>query len=123
MHLQSTKTLRESELKVASGINHLNISTMVNVTTLYMSMVHKQDLTLNLIEKKESSRKNTQKKTMFPLHCPGSTQHTDRFWPDSNLNPQEVAILCHIHSLMLVGFFMYLFMNDFLPGCLFAVVI
>ena len=32
--------------------------------------------------------------------------------------------LCDIHSLMGVGFFsVYLFMNDFLPGCFFAVVI
>ena len=34
----------------------------------------------------------------------------------------EVAILCDMHSLMPVGFFMFLSMNDFLPGCLFAVV-
>ena len=34
-----------------------------------------------------------------------------------------MAILCDTHSLMLVGFFMYLFINDFLPGCLFAVVV
>ena len=33
-----------------------------------------------------------------------------------------VAILCDIHSLMPVGFFMYLSMNDFLPECLLAVV-
>ena len=31
--------------------------------------------------------------------------------------------LCDLHSLMSVGFLMYLFMNDILPGCLFAVVI
>ena len=30
---------------------------------------------------------------------------------------------CDMHSLMLAGFPMYLFINDFLPGCLFAVVI
>ena len=30
--------------------------------------------------------------------------------------------LCDMHSLMSVGFFMFLFMNDFLPGCLFAAV-
>ena len=28
-----------------------------------------------------------------------------------------------MHSLMTVGFLMYLFMNDFLLGCLFVVVI
>ena len=33
-----------------------------------------------------------------------------------------VAILCDINSLMPVGFFMYLSMNDFLPECLLAVV-
>ena len=33
------------------------------------------------------------------------------------------AILCDMHSLMPVGFFMFLSMNDFLPGCLFAVVV
>ena len=32
-----------------------------------------------------------------------------------------MAILCDMHNLMLVGFFMFLSMNDFLPGCLFAV--
>ena len=32
---------------------------------------------------------------------------------------REVAILCDMHSLMPVGFFM-LSMNDFLPGCLFS---
>ena len=31
--------------------------------------------------------------------------------------------LCDMHSLMSAGFRMYLFMNDFLPGCLFAVVV
>ena len=31
--------------------------------------------------------------------------------------------LCDMHSLMLVAFLMYFFMNDFLSGCLFAVVI
>ena len=31
--------------------------------------------------------------------------------------------LCDMQSLMSVGFLMYLFMNDVLPGCLFAVVI
>ena len=31
--------------------------------------------------------------------------------------------LCVVHSLLSAGFLMYLFMNDFLPGCLFAVVI
>ena len=36
-----------------------------------------------------------------------------------------VAILCDMHSLMLVGFFMTVFrsMNDFLLGCLLAVVV
>ena len=34
-----------------------------------------------------------------------------------------MAILCDIHSLIPVGFFMYLTMNDVLPGCLFAVVV
>ena len=36
-----------------------------------------------------------------------------------------MAILCDMHSLMPVGFFMFLFMsmNDFLAGCLFAVVV
>ena len=29
--------------------------------------------------------------------------------------------LCDMHSLTSVGFLMYLFMNDFLPCCLFAV--
>ena len=39
--------------------------------------------------------------------------------------PREVAILCDMRSLMPVGFFffMYLSMNHFLPGCLFAVVV
>ena len=31
--------------------------------------------------------------------------------------------LCDMHSLMSVGFLMYLFMNDFLPICLFAAVV
>ena len=31
--------------------------------------------------------------------------------------------LCDMHSSMSVGFLMHLFMNDFLPGCLFAVVV
>ena len=31
-------------------------------------------------------------------------------------------ILCDVHSLMPVGFLMYLSMSDVLPGCLFAVV-
>ena len=31
--------------------------------------------------------------------------------------------LRHVHSLMSVTFLMYLFLNDFLPGCLFAVVV
>ena len=31
--------------------------------------------------------------------------------------------LCDTHSSMSVGFLMYLFMNNFLPGCLFAVVV
>ena len=39
------------------------------------------------------------------------------------LRPRGVAILCDMHSLVLVGFFMYLSMDDFLPGCLFAVVV
>ena len=34
-----------------------------------------------------------------------------------------MAILCDVHSLMPVVFFMFLSMNDFLPGCLFAVVV
>ena len=37
-----------------------------------------------------------------------------------------MAVLCNIHNLMPVGFFMfysYESLNDFLPGCLFAVVI
>ena len=33
--------------------------------------------------------------------------------------PREVAILCDMHSLMPVGFFMYISINGFLPGCLF----
>ena len=37
--------------------------------------------------------------------------------------PQDVAILCDMHSLMPMGNFVYLFMNDFLPGSLFAVVV
>ena len=37
--------------------------------------------------------------------------------------PREVAILCDMHSLMPVKFFMFLSMNDFLPRCLFAVVV
>ena len=31
--------------------------------------------------------------------------------------------LCDMHSLMSVGFLMYLFVNDFLPRCFFAVVV
>ena len=31
--------------------------------------------------------------------------------------------LCNMHSAMSVGFLMYLFMNDLLPGCLFAVAV
>ena len=31
-------------------------------------------------------------------------------------------LLCDMHSLMSVGFF-HVFMNDVLPGCLFAVVV
>ena len=34
-----------------------------------------------------------------------------------------MAILCDMHSLMPVGFLMFLSMNEFLPGCLFAVVV
>ena len=34
-----------------------------------------------------------------------------------------MAILCNMHGLMPVGFFVFLSMNDFLPGYLFAVVI
>ena len=34
-----------------------------------------------------------------------------------------MAILYDIHSLMPVGLFMFLFMIDFLPGSLFAVVV
>ena len=32
-----------------------------------------------------------------------------------------MAILCDMHSLIPVGFFMFLSLNDFLPGWLFAV--
>ena len=31
--------------------------------------------------------------------------------------------LCDMHSLMSAGFLIYLFMNDLLRGCLFAVVV
>ena len=31
--------------------------------------------------------------------------------------------LCDMHSLMSVGFFMHLFISDFLPGGLFAIVV
>ena len=31
--------------------------------------------------------------------------------------------LCDMHSLMSVGFLVYLFVNDLLPRCLFAVVV
>ena len=34
-----------------------------------------------------------------------------------------MAVLCDMHSLMPVGFFMYLSMNGFLPGFLFDVVV
>ena len=34
-----------------------------------------------------------------------------------------MAILCDMHGLMPVGFFVFLSMNYFLPGCLFAVVV
>ena len=34
-----------------------------------------------------------------------------------------MAILCDMHSLMPVGFVVFLYMNDLLQGCLFAVVI
>ena len=34
-----------------------------------------------------------------------------------------MAILCDTHSLMPVIFFMFLSMNNFLLGCLFAVVV
>ena len=34
-----------------------------------------------------------------------------------------MAILCDMHSLMPVGIVMFLSKNDFLPGCLFAVVV
>ena len=34
-----------------------------------------------------------------------------------------MANLCDMHSLMPVGVFMLLSMDDFLPGCLFAVVV
>ena len=34
-----------------------------------------------------------------------------------------MAVLHDMHSLVPVGFFMYLSMNDFLLGCLFAVVV
>ena len=32
-------------------------------------------------------------------------------------------MLCDMHSLMPVVFFMFFSMNDFLPGCVFAVVV
>ena len=32
-------------------------------------------------------------------------------------------MLCDMHSLMPVGFFVFLSMNDFLPRCLFYVVV
>ena len=38
-------------------------------------------------------------------------------------DPREEAILCPMHSFVPVGFFTYLFMSDYLPGCLFAVVV
>ena len=47
----------------------------------------------------------------------------ERYFASRHLRPRGVAILCDMHSLMLVGFFMYLSMDDFLPGCLFAVVV
>ena len=34
-----------------------------------------------------------------------------------------MAITIHMHSLMSGGYLMYLFMNDFLPGCLLAIVV
>ena len=34
-----------------------------------------------------------------------------------------MASLCDMHSLMPVGYFVFLSMKDFLPGCLFAVVV
>ena len=34
-----------------------------------------------------------------------------------------MAILCDMHSLMPVGSVMFLSMNDFLRGCLFAIVV
>ena len=37
--------------------------------------------------------------------------------------PRKVALLCDVHRLLPVGCFMFLSMNDFLPGCLFAVVV
>ena len=39
------------------------------------------------------------------------------------MGPLEVAILCDMHSLMPVGFFTFLSIIDFLPGCLFAVAV
>ena len=47
------------------------------------------------------------------------------FYLDSNFKrgSSQVAILCDMHSLMPVGLFMFLSMNDFLPECLFAVVV
>ena len=39
------------------------------------------------------------------------------------MGPREVAILCDMHSLRPVGIFMFLSMNDFIPGCLVAVVV
>ena len=48
------------------------------------------------------------------------------FYGDSNFQRVDLGkrhFLCDIHSLMSAGFPMYLFMNDFLPRCLFAVVI
>ena len=38
-------------------------------------------------------------------------------------NKLKRQFLCDMHSLVSVGLLMYLFMNDFLPGCLFAVVV
>ena len=32
-------------------------------------------------------------------------------------------VLCDMHSLMPVGFFMFFSVNDFSPGCFFAVVV
>ena len=45
---------------------------------------------------------------------------------NSNVRIKGSCFLClirHMHSLMPVGFLVFLSMHDFLPGCLFAVVV